>query len=164
MRRFWYGICALLLAGCIADEPNGTDVQVGDRIPAFKLEMNDGSSLTSEDLIGNPSLIILFHTSCADCRLTLPQVQLVYEKFGSQVRFVAISRAESAAEIRSWWKENGITLPFSAQEDRQVYELFASSRIPRIYIANSKGVVEYCYDDNPCPDYETLATALNDIR
>ena len=163
MRWFWCGICAFLWAGCVA-EPVSTGIQPGDRIPAFKLEMNDGSSLSSDDLLGMPSLIVLFHTSCGDCQRTLPQVQLAYERFGDRVRFVAISRAEPAAEIRSWWKGNGITLPFSAQEDRQVYELFAASRIPRIYIANSNGVVENCYDDNPCPDFETLAAALNAVR
>ena len=164
MRRFWCGIWALLVSGCLVQEPNSTGIQPGDRIPAFQLELNDGTSLNSADLLGSPSLIVFFHTACGDCQRTLPVVQQTYEQYGEKVRFVAISRAESAVDIRSWWKGNGITLPFSAQEDRQIYELFASSRIPRIYIANSQGVVVSCYDDNPCPDYETLAAVLKDIR
>lgn len=159
----WYVILLLLLAGCVREEPNGGVIQPGDRIPAFHLQMDDGSSLSSENLVGSPCLITFFHTSCSDCRNTLPLVQKAYEQYAQRVRFVAISREQAAPEVRSWWKEHGITLPFSAQEDRAVYELFASSRIPRIYICDSRGVVIQCFDDNPCPAFADLEQALKDL-
>ena len=85
------------------------------------------------------------------------------EQFGDAVRFVAISRAQTAEEVSAWWKQNGIGIPFSAQADRKVYELFASSRIPRIYISDREGIVQACFDDNPCPDYERLSGALTKV-
>ena len=164
MQRFLCGITALLLlAGCRGSAPEGLDIQPGDPLPSFLLEMADGSSLTNTDLKGMPSLILFFHTSCSDCQRTIPVVQQAYEQFGQTVRFVAVSRAQSKDEVSSWWLLNGITIPYSAQKDRKVYELFALSRIPRIYISDSYGVVQVCFTDNPCPDYGTLSASLGKL-
>ena len=162
MRPFWSVIgMALLVWGCVLDRPGGAVVQPGDTLPSFTVQMEDGSVLSSRDLLGNPSCIIFFNTTCGDCRRTLPHVQRVYEEYGEKVRFVAISREQVAADVREWWNANGITLPFSAQADRAVYSLFAESRIPRIYIVDSEGRIQSAYDDNPCPDYETLKGKLS---
>lgn len=164
MQKIWCGITGLfLLAGCVGFSHEGREVQPGDRLPAFVVEMEDGTSLAAAELQGLPSLILFFHTSCADCRQTIPVVQQAYELFGDDVRFVAISRAQTAEEVSAWWKQNGIGIPFSAQADRKVYELFASSRIPRIYISDREGIVQACFDDNPCPDYERLSGALTKV-
>ena len=161
MQRFLCGITALLLlAGCRGSNPEGLEVKPGDPLPIFVLEMEDGSVLTSSSLKGSPSLLVFFHTSCSDCQRTLPVVQQAYEHFGETVRFVAVSRAQSKEEVSSWWHNNGITIPYSAQQDSKVYELFALSRIPRIYVSGSDGIVQACFHDNPCPDYETLSAAL----
>ena len=163
MRWICFGIGILLAMACIRQEPESVYVHPGDRLPSFRLVMEDGSTLQTEDLLGAPSLLIFFNTTCRDCQKTLPLVQKAYMQFGSKVKFVAISREQPAGEVRSWWNQNGITLPFSAQEDRMVYNLFASSRIPRIYISDQEGVVREMFDDNPCPTYEVLEQALNDV-
>ncbi len=164
MRRFLLGMMlAGLAAACVYHQPDKQSIETGDRIPAFVVTMEDGSSLSSGDLLGAPSLLVFFHTTCPDCQRTLPVVQQAYEKYRGKARFVAISRAQGAAEIRSWWQQNGITLPFSAQEDRKVYELFASSRIPRIYIINSEGVIAAAFDDNPCPVFSDLDGVLGGL-
>lgn len=164
MRLLLLGICALFLTGCVLEGTDSKDIMPGDQVPAFRVQMDDGTFLSSEDLLGKSSLILFFHTSCPDCARTIPVVQKAYERYAGQIRFVAISRAQNADEIKSWWKEFGITIPFSAQKDRQVYQLFASSRIPRVYICNSKGIVVSSYDDNPCPTYENLEQDLDKLQ
>ena len=163
MRWICFGIGILLAMACIRQEPESVYVHPGDRLPSFRLVMEDGSTLQTEDLLGAPSLLIFFNTTCRDCQTTLPLVQKVYEQYGSKLSFVAVSREQPAVEVRSWWNQNGITLPFSAQEDRMVYDLFATSRIPRIYIADREGVVLRMFDDNPCPVYEDLDQALKSL-
>ena len=156
----------LLLAGlssCIRDDVGGGNVQPGDRLPEFRLSMDDGSLLRSDDLLGSPSLLIFFNTTCPDCQRTLPVVQQVYEQYGTQLRFVAVSRAQPASDVRVWWEANGITLPFSAQEDRKVYDLFASSVIPRIYVSDRDAVVRFAFDDSPCPGYADLENAVREV-
>lgn len=54
-----------------------------------------------------------------------------------------------------------ITLPYSAQTDRTVYSLFASSIIPRIYIVSPSLVITHSFTDNPLASYEALMGAIN---
>ena len=61
-----------------------------------------------------------------------------------------------------FWKREGLEMPFSAQETRDVYELFARTRIPRIYISKD-GIIRHIYTDDPVPSYDDLKTALEDI-
>lgn len=164
MPRFWCGILCFLLTSCLHQEQQNSEIRPGDPLPAFAVTMDDGTLLHSSRLLGAPSLILFFHTGCSDCRRTIPLVQQAYERFGDKVRFVAVSRAQSAGEIRSWWEEHAISLPFSAQTDQSVYQLFATSRIPRIYISDAGGIVVRCYDDNPCPGLENLIQDLEELQ
>lgn len=163
--KYLWGLVLLLgLSGCIGDGVGaGTDdVQPGDPLPGFQLKMEDGSLFDSRDL-QVPSLIVFFHTGCPDCQQTLPEVQRAYENYGDALRFVAISREQKAEAVRAWWDEQGITLPFSAQNDRKIYGKFASSGIPRVYISDSEAVVRFVFDDRPCPSYADLAEAIGTV-
>ncbi|MBP3201992.1 MAG: TlpA family protein disulfide reductase [Bacteroidales bacterium] len=153
----------LLLGGCVAEEPAEEKVTVGDALPQFSVQLSDGGVFDTATLGGRPSLIIFFNTTCPDCQRTLPEVQKVYETYKSELTFVAISREEPEADVAAWWKAHGITLPYSAQTSRAVYNLFATSRIPRIYIADGKGIVRAAYHDNPCPDSAELDKSVQKL-
>ena len=107
----------VLLASCIREGRPGGDIAPGDRLPDFVVEMNDGSLVSTASLEGSVSLIMFFNTGCPDCREELPAVQRIYDDFGPCVRIVCISREEGRAGIEAYWRENGLTLPYSAQED-----------------------------------------------
>ena len=100
---------------------------------------------------------MFFHTACPDCQQTLPRVQRLYNGYASQgVQFALISREEGEATVAAYWEANGFTMPYSAQEDRKVYEKFAYSRVPRIYISNASGRVTHSFTDSPIPTDEML--------
>ena len=152
-----------LFAACIYDpaDPEGGDgIGVGDTLPDFTVTMSDGTSLGTSDLAGGVSLIMFFHTDCPDCQTALPIVQSLYGEFGAQVRFVTISREEKAGSIDRYWSANSLTLPYSAQTGRDVYQLFASSGIPRIYISDPALTVRAAFSDSPLPDRDALRDAL----
>lgn len=151
----------LLFASCIREGRPGGEIAPGDRLPDFVVEMNDGSLVSTASLEGSVSLVMFFNTGCPDCREELPAVQRIYDEFGSCVRIVCISREEGRAGIEAYWRENGLTLPYSAQEDREVYELFAGSGVPRVYVSSPDLVVRKVYDDDPIAGYDELAA---DIR
>ena len=81
MRLLLLGICALFLTGCVLEGTDSKGVTPGDQVPAFRVQMDDGTFLSSEDLLGKPSLILFFHTSCPDCARTIPVVQKAYERY-----------------------------------------------------------------------------------
>lgn len=140
-------LLCLLFIGCssIEDDETKERVAVGDRVPLFSVEMvKDGerSTFSTAQLTGE-TVIVFFNTTCPDCQRDLPKLNQYYLKHKADEGFqmVAISREEGEEDVAAYWKDNGLQIPYSAQNDRRIYELFASSIIPRIYFVSAQGVV-----------------------
>ena len=160
-------LASLFLATSCVFEQDSADEEyemaVGDTIPDFTVTMTDGSVVTGADLRKGNALIMFFHSDCPDCRGTLPSVQKVYDEYLSKgVKFALISRSQLAEEINPYWDEMGYTMPYSPQPNRQIYELFASSRVPRVYICKDGKVISF-YRDDPIPTYDQLKADLESL-
>lgn len=148
---------------CINEEqPLQADLTVGDSVPDFTVVMNNGSVVTGDWLRKGVSVIMFFNTGCPDCQKTLPSLQSIYEEYDPEVKFALISREQGDDEIAPYWKSQGYTMPYSAQSDRTIYNMFASSRVPRVYICKD-GIIKFMYDDDPVPSHADLKSCLKDI-
>lgn len=150
-----------LLFSCIREEvPAGQDVvKPGDVLPDFSVVLNDGSELSRKSLEGKVAVLVFFHTGCPDCRKELPVIQQLYEEYAVHegVGIYAISREEGREEVGDYWVENSLTIPYSAQDDRRIYELFSTSGIPRVYVCGQDGRIVSMYSDNPIATYSQLS-------
>lgn len=145
----------LTVVGCSSVVHDNEDevkeyVKVGDRLPLFSVETvrADGKTATfSTETLTGETVIVLFSTSCSDCQRDLPLLNNYYLEHRDDPGFqmVAISRAEGAESVAAYWQANGLSIPYSAQPDRRIYNLFASSIIPRIYFCNAAGIVTKMY-------------------
>ena len=123
------------LSSCITDPPEEERViSVGEPVPEFTVTLGNGEEWSSRDSGGRTSVIIFFNTGCDDCRRELPGLDEEYREKGDRMRFVCIAREEDASDIAAWWRDNGLTMPWSAQSDRRIYGMFANTGIPRIFI------------------------------
>lgn len=161
-------LCTGVCTGCISDDDEegvGGNIMVGDTLPEFSITMNDGRVVSRETLRGKPSCIVFFNTSCGDCRAELPVMEQVYRMYGEggDVTFLAVSREESAESVLGYWTVNELSMPFSAQGDRGIYNLFASSGIPRIYISDGNLRVRAVYADSPLATEEELKGMLRSL-
>ena len=94
----------------------------------------------------------------------MPRIQRLYDTYASKgVRFALISREDGEASVAAYWEEHGLTMPYSAQEGRTVYELFAYRRVPRIYVSDSTGTIRHIFTDDPIPTEEILEGAMRDV-
>ena len=141
-------LLCLLITGCgsIHDEDDVTErVHVGDRLPSFAVEMvTDGLSSTfSTSHLTGETVIVFFSVKCGDCKRELPELNDYYLRHKDDPGFqmIAISRAEGEDLVAPFWEEYGLQIPYSAQTDRHIYELFASSVIPRVYFVSAEGIV-----------------------
>lgn len=131
----------MVLASCVQDADEWVErVAVGDHLPAFSVVLDDGTIYDS--MAPGASVIVFFHTGCSDCLRELP---LLDERYRAGVyegkRVVCISRAEGAESVAAFWQEHHLALPYSAQPDRRIFDLFASAGIPRVYETDEEGVV-----------------------
>lgn len=156
--------CVVLLgaSSCIHEDlPARADVvKVGQMLPDFSVTMSDGTVVTGDMLRGGVAVVVFFHTSCPDCQQLLPELQRLYDDYSDSAYFVLISREESEATISSFWAQHNMTMPYSAQSDRGVYNLFAESLIPRVYISDAEGIIRHIFADSPVPSYDTVRDAL----
>lgn len=148
-------LLCLTTVGCssVVDEDDGEHtssdvverIHVGDRVPLFSLTVTDGQqerTFTTAQLTGE-TVIVFFNTSCADCQRDLPLLNTYYlqHKDDKGFRMVAISREEDEASVAAFWQANHLQIPYFAQTDRRIYNLFATSIIPRIYFVSAEGIV-----------------------
>lgn len=152
---------ALMLTACVhEDEPDIRSVIAdGDPLPRFEVDLSDGTHFSSESPGENGSLILFFTTGCPDCQRVLPLIQQT-SLMSPLTRIVAISRAEGEEAVAAYWRENSLTLPYSAQKSADIYRLFATAGIPRVYIADREGRVVAQYYDREIPVPAVLASAL----
>ena len=167
MKRLTYLNCILIAAfcmnSCIFDDPYAKELNVGDMLPEFAVTMNNGRVVTDAWLSESVSCVVFFHTSCLDCQKTLPVIQRIYDEYSPKgVRFAVISREEGESSVSAFWTEKGLTMPYSAQETRKIYNKFAQTRVPRVYISDSTGKIRTIHTDDPVPEYEVLISGLND--
>ena len=153
-----------MAAGCIKEGMTGADLKVGESLPDFEVMMDDGTVMNDEILDDGISVVMFFHTSCPDCQQVLPVMQDIYDEYASKsVRFCLISREDPSDNIRVYWEEKGFNMPYSAQNDRSVYQKFAKERIPRVYINEKGGIIRYIFTDNPNPVYSDISSALESL-
>ena len=151
-KSVWLFFALCMLVSCVVDEPghDGDDtdlVRVGDRLPSFSVEVIDGVdryTFSSEVLTG-PTVIVFFNTSCSDCQRELPVLNDYYLQHSSAPGFqmVAIAREETEESIRAYWEVNNLSIPYSPQSDRSVYNLFATMTIPRVYFCSHTGLITW---------------------
>lgn len=158
-------IVSFLLCGCVKEDADyGWEIPAGADLPSFSVRMCDGMTVSSADLYGHAGVIVFFHTGCPDCRRELPEVQRAYDACaaaGKDIRFLCIAREEEDPEISGYWQVNGLTLPYSPQPDREVYSLFASSVIPRIYVVSPDLRIAFSFSDRDMPSADMILSALD---
>ena len=148
----------MVFSACISDDdsPEGTSLGVSDTLPTFQVVMNDGTTVRTSDLLGDVSVVVLFSVDCGDCRVELPEVQRL-------VPIVLIARENTKEQIEAFWQQAQLTMSYSPQADRSVYSLFATSRVPRIYISDAQGVIRFSHTDEAMPSAEQLAEEINSL-
>jgi peroxiredoxin len=118
---------------------------VGDRVPSFSIDVVDNGvhSIFSTAHLTGETVMVFFSTLCSDCQRELPELNDYYLRHRDDAGFqmVAISRAEGEEQVAPFWEKYGLDIPYSAQEDRRIYELFASSIVPRVYFVSAQGVI-----------------------
>lgn len=159
MKKLVYILFICLAISCIK-EPQGTEIKNGSRLPSFSVVTGDGQTVRTQDFDEGYGLIVFFYTCCPDCQQELPVVQSLYEKYGDVVRFLAISRYQGKEEVSRYWESNGLTVPFSPQNDDTVFQLFARHTIPRTYLIHD-GIIISQWNDNPIMTEQDFASIIH---
>ena len=143
-----------------------TLIHAGDVAPDFTVEMLDGSKVTLSELRGKVVLVGFWATWCPPCRQELSHMQKdVIDRFaGKELVVLPISRGEKRQTVEEYIAKMGYTFPIGLDGDQSIYKKYATNYIPRCFVINSRGVVEYAgvgYDEEIAKEvHDALVKAL----
>lgn len=62
----------------------------GEHLPSLSLSSADGSTLSTDDLLGQPLVINVWGSTCGPCKKELPDFAATHLVYGDRVRFVGV--------------------------------------------------------------------------
>lgn len=121
-------------------------VAEGERVPSFTVAVTDGTTICSDSLRGKVVLITLWASWCPSCRREMAAIAkggidglLDNENFV----WLPIAREENPATVQRWFDKKGYTMDSGCDEQRTIYELFATQEIPRNIVVDKGGTITH---------------------
>lgn len=142
-----YCLFFLFSLSCTKQDPEtaGSRIKIGDRLPEFTVCSAEGSFIESQDLHNKVVLIVFFSTGCSDCRVVLPVLEEIKNDLKDNHTFILlpIARKQTVDEIAGYWRENNFSMPYYPDESGSIYALFASATVPRFYLTDREGIIQW---------------------
>ncbi|MFQ5342911.1 MAG: redoxin domain-containing protein [Anaerolineae bacterium] len=90
----------------------GRTPSVGDPAPDFTLKNLEGETINLDDFKGQPVLINFWATWCGPCRIEMPVMNTMYQKYKDEGFVVlAVDVQESITTVQSFVNSMGLTFP-----------------------------------------------------
>ena len=110
--------------------------------PDFSWQDANGKIVHLSDLKGKVVLIDFWATWCGPCRMTIPHVEAIYNKFkdkGVVVIGVNLDNQASRQKVEQFIKEKGITYLVIGDPNGAVASQYGATSIPRFFFIDKHG-------------------------
>jgi peroxiredoxin len=132
------GVTDVTLTGSVA----ASAPVVGAVPPGFTATTFDGKKVSLADYAGKPLWLTFGASWCPDCRTEAPDVQAVYQKYGSQgLNVLAVFINEPAADIAAYAGRVGLTFPIAVDEQTQIASEYRTMGIPTHFFIGPDGKI-----------------------
>ena len=134
-------VCAafsgILLPGCSSEGP-----EIGKTAPDFTLKGLDGQEVSLSDFRGKPVLLNFWANWCGPCRLEMPFLQEIYEKWnGKGLVLLAVNLQENQGTVEDFINGAGYTFPVLLAPGNQVPLSYNIRGIPATFFIDADGVI-----------------------
>ncbi len=146
----WGGLAALLLAAfvnacspsetALCDQPD-VDEETVFCAWDFSLEGVDGATYTLSEQRGQWVIVNFWATWCAPCVQEMPELQAIAEQYADELIILGINQRESAATVRGFAADLGLTFPLLLNPDDQTLVNYQVMSLPQTIIVNPDGEV-----------------------
>lgn len=141
-------VVAGLAGGAIIMTQLGTEVKpvaVGSVAPDFKaIDLATGDSVSlHERYRGKVTLINIWATWCAPCRIEMPSMEQVYDSLAPQgFAIAAVSIDEGGPEeVREFGTRLGLSFDLLQDRSGQVQQLYQTTGVPESFLLDRHGVI-----------------------
>ena len=114
-------------------------------MPAYGARSLDGDSVEFNQFRGKPLLVNLWATWCGPCRVEMPEIQELYERYGDLVRVVGVSLDSrgSEAQVRRFVEDIGVTFGILLDPDERVVRQFKTIGVPATFLIDAEGTLRH---------------------
>jgi len=111
------------------------------QLPEFELADLSGKTWRLKELRGKTVLINVWATWCGPCKVELPHIQKLYDRFkdSTDLQVLTLNFDEDLGVVEPFLKENGYRFPVLPAFGFVSNLLDSSVGIPQIWIVDSKG-------------------------
>lgn len=126
------------------------------KLPDAILVDINGRNFSSQDFLGKPTLINFWSTYCGPCIREMPALNLLKEKFGNAVNFIAITPEADIGDFLLKQKFNFIHFL-----DGQAYlRRLGVTALPRNILVDKKGYIRYILGNYPILSSESKPSSF----
>ena len=117
---------------------------VGKPAPDFTLKTISGEQINmAEYRDGRPAVMFFWAIWCPHCRIELQRLQERQSEFTEKdIRLLVVDLGEPRDLVKSYLKDNDITLDVLLDEDSKVADEYMVLGVPTYFLVNRKGVVK----------------------
>ena len=105
----------------------------------FSLKDLNGKTWNFSDLRGKVVLVNFWATWCPPCRKEIPDLEALYERFGSQGLVIFGISDEEASRVEPFIRDRKVTFPILLDPGRKVNEAFIVEGIPKSFVYDRDG-------------------------
>jgi cytochrome c biogenesis protein CcmG/thiol:disulfide interchange protein DsbE len=141
-------VIGALLIGAAALSKFGSGVgrvEVGARAPDFHaLNLATGDSVSLHDQYrGSVTLVNVWATWCAPCRVEMPAMEQVYQSLAPYgFKIAAVSIDEGAPEdVRAFGRELGLSFDLLQDRSTKVVEAYQTTGVPESFLLDRDGIL-----------------------
>ena len=121
-------------------------LSAGQPMPEIGLTTLDGKKVTAQALRGKVVVVDFWATWCGPCKVELPILQKLYQKYGKQgLLVVGVSVDRDAGNLPKFLSKLGVTFPIAHDAGHSVAERFKPAKMPSSFIVGRDGIVKFVH-------------------
>ena len=123
----------------------GSPVSVGQPAPDYQLvSLTTGDSISlREEYVGSVTLVNIWATWCAPCRLEMPSMQQAFEDLADQgfrIAAVSIDDGDSDAVV-AFGEELGLTFDLLHDQSMAIQREYQTTGVPESFLLDKNGII-----------------------
>ena len=116
---------------------------IGHPAPDFTLTDAAGQTFRLSDLRGKPVVLNFWATWCPPCKAEMPELQAASERLAGEVAIVGVDQGESAAEVKAFAAQHGLTFPMPVDGKMDVSRQYLVRNLPTTFFIDRSGTIRY---------------------
>jgi thiol-disulfide isomerase/thioredoxin len=117
-----------------------TQLAIGQKVPAVRLNGLNSASRSLSDYAGRPLIINVWASWCGPCKAEAASLErLAWSESGQVFAVIGISTDDERGAAQRWLTQSNATLSHFIDSGQQLERLLGASRIPLTVLVDAKG-------------------------